>query len=232
MSGEFVIKPVARIQNEFNSKFGIPRQSGLLEGVSSTIIFEPQFRNPDALRGIEEYSHIWLIWQFSESLRDSFRPTVRPPRLEGNKRVGVFATRSPFRPNSMGLSCVRLICVRDTEKYGRVLEVAGADLMNGTPIFDIKPYVKYSDSHPEAECSFSDEYSGYGLKVSVPDGLAGKMPEETMRAVVQMLKNDPRPAYQHDAYREYAFEYGGFSVRFRVAGDTAEVTDILACDEQ
>ena len=232
MSGEFVIKPVAHIQNEFNSKFGIPRQSGLLDGVSSTIIFEPQFRNPDALRGIEEYSHIWLIWQFSESLRDGFRPTVRPPRLGGNKRVGVFATRSPFRPNSMGLSCVRLIGVRDTAKYGRVLEVAGADLMNGTPIFDIKPYVKYSDSHPEAECSFSDEYSGYGLKVSVPDGLAGKMPEETMRAVVQMLKNDPRPAYQHDAYREYAFEYGGFSVRFRVVGDTAEVTDVLACDEQ
>lgn len=228
MADVFEIRPIAHIKNKFTSKFGIPRQSCMLDKARSQIIFEPQFRNEQALRGIEEYSHLWLIWQFSESLRDEYKPMVRPPRLGGNARVGVYATRSPFRPNSLGLSSVKLIAVKQTCEYGKVLEVAGADLMNGTPIFDIKPYIKYTDSHPDARCSFSDRYSGYFLRVELPDALAAGLSAEDIEEITGIIKSDPRPGYQHDPYREYTFDYGRLSVSFKVSPDgAAAVTKIV-----
>lgn len=226
MPNTFEIKPIAHIENDFSSKFGIPRQSGLLDKMESVIVFEPEFRVSEALRGIDEYSHLWLIWQFSESVRDGFRPTVRPPRLGGNKRVGVFATRSPFRPNSLGLSSVRLLGLRETKDRGTVLVVSGADLMNGTPVFDIKPYVKYSDSHPDAKCSFADRFSGYALKVSIPQSELDKLPKEKQETLKELLTNDPRPSYQHDPERIYTLDYAGFSVSFRVDGEELEVVEI------
>lgn len=223
---KFTITPIAHIENDFKSKFGIPRQSGIAADNVSYIIFEPEYRSPEALKGIEEYSHLWLIWQFSESISDSFRPTVRPPRLGGNKRVGVFATRSPFRPNSLGLSSVKLAGVEKTQKYGLVLKVLGADLMNGTPIFDIKPYVKYSDSHPDAVCSFSDTFSDYSLDVSVPDELRADIPADKLEPLIEALKSDPRPSYQNDPKRVYSFEYADLSVSFRVEGNVLYVTRV------
>lgn len=225
---EFTIKPIAHIENDFTSKFGIPRQSGIAHDVVSYVIFEPEYRSAEALRGIEEYSHLWLIWQFSEALSgsDGFRPTVRPPRLGGNKRVGVFATRSPFRPNSLGLSSVRLAGVEKTHEHGMVLKVLGADLMNGTPIFDIKPYVKYSDSHPDAKCSFSDNFSEYQLEVVVPDEARDLVPEDKLLPLIEALKSDPRPSYQHNAERMYYFEYADLSVSFYVDEKTLTVTQI------
>lgn len=224
MSDTYKIKPIAVIKNDFTSKFGIPRQSGLLDKMESKIIFEPEYRVGEALRGIEQYSHLWLIWLFSQSVDDKFRPTVRPPRLGGNKRVGVFATRSPFRPNSLGLSSVKLKGVLDTPDCGKILIVTGADLMDGTPIFDIKPYVKYSDSHPEAECGFSDEFKDYSLKVIIPEDIKKSLPEEKLETITDILRNDPRPSYQHDPEREYSFEHGGISISFKVDGEVLTVT--------
>ena len=220
------IKPIAHIYNDYTSKFGIPRQSGLCKDVVSEIVFEKEYRNDDALRGIEDFSHLWLIWHFSESVQDGFTPTVRPPRLGGNKRVGVFATRSPFRPNSLGLSCVRLEKVKKTEKSGTVLLVSGADIKNGTPIFDIKPYLAYADSIADAKSGFADDVLGYGLKVDLPAELAEKIEPEKRNALFSILQNDPRPSYHSSHYREYGFEFGGYEISFKADDDVIKVTDI------
>ena len=211
------MKIIARIRNPYDGKFGVPRQSGLAEEVVSTVVFEPQYRVQEALRGIEEFSHIWLIWAFDRAEREAWSPTVRPPRLGGNQRVGVFATRSPYRPNAIGLSCVRLL---GTEKgsEGTVLKVAGADLVNGTPIYDIKPYLPYTDCRPEATGGFTDRTEKRTVEVLIPEELAGRMNAEDLAALKAVLREDPRPAYQDDPERVYAFEFGGRTVRFRVEG--------------
>ncbi len=218
------LKIIARVENGFVSKFGIPRQSGLCPALSR-IVFEPEYRSPEALRGLESFSHLWLIWQFSEVGEGKFSPTVRPPRLGGNKRVGVFASRSPFRPNPIGLSCVRLERIEQTPR-GSVLVVSGADLMNGTPIFDIKPYLGYSDSIPDAVSGFAEDFVGYKLEVSVPPELWERVRPEDREALLAILKNDPRPSYQHDPEREYFFEYGSYSLGFKVSGGILNVTKL------
>jgi len=221
---QFTITPVARIRNDFTEKFGIPRQAGIADTMESLIVFEPAYRNPEALREIEGFSHLWLIWQFSGALRSDWSPTVRPPRLGGNRRVGVFASRSPFRPNSLGLSCVRLLGVEKTEE-GCVLRVAGADLMNGTPIFDIKPYIPYADCKPEATGGFAPD-PGKVLQVSYAPGTADKLPPEKLPGLTAVLAHDPRPQYQHDSERIYAMSFGTLQVRFRVDGNNLTVTEI------
>ncbi len=225
MPKTFEIKQIAHIENDFTSKFGIPRQSGLLENMRSVIVFEPEFRDEQSLREIDGFSHLWLIWQFSESVRDGFSPTVRPPRLGGNRRVGVFATRSPFRPNSLGLSSVKLIGVKKTSDKGTVLEVTGADLMNLTPIFDIKPYIAYSDSHPDAICGFSDQADAehHVLKVTIPPEIEQEIPEDKLENLKALLSYDPRPAYQDDPARVYTFEFAEMKVGFRVKGEELTV---------
>ena len=217
---------IARMKSDFPSKFGIPRQSGLVDELVSTIIFEPEFRNEDALRGIEEFSHIWLIWQFSEAVRQEWSPTVRPPRLGGNTRMGVFATRSPFRPNALGLSSVRLLGVEQTKEHGTVLHVAGADLMDGTPIFDIKPYIPYGDSHPEATGGFTDRTGDFILDVNFPKELLKHLPEDKQKAAVAVLSHDPRPSYQRDPERIYGLPFAGFDIRFTVQDNTLTVIEI------
>lgn len=223
---EFAIKQIAHIENDFRSKFGIPRQSGLVKSMVSKIVFEPEYRNNESLRGIEGYSHLWLIWQFSEAVRDSWSPTVRPPRLGGNKRVGVFATRSPFRPNSLGLSSVKLEAVVQTPDKGTVLMVSGADLMDGTPIFDIKPYITYADSHPEAKSGFADDYVGYSLSLEFTEELLNKIDKNDREALCEVLKNDPRPSYQRDPERIYTMDFADYSVSFRVEDDTVIVVGV------
>lgn len=218
------ISPIAYIYNDFNEKFGVPRQSGLAPDIVSRIIFEKPYRISEALRGIDEYSHLWLIWQFSEC-DGQWSPTVRPPRLGGNKRVGVFATRSPFRPNSIGLSSVKLERVEHTEN-GDVLIVSGADLMNKTPILDIKPYVKYSDSHPDAICGFADTFSSYSIDVRCPSFLLSKLPESKRAGLIQLLSCDPRPSYQNDPDRVYAVVYAGFEVKFTVSENVLTVGSV------
>ena len=220
------IQVIARMHSDFATKFGIPRQSGLVDELCSTIVFEPEFRNPDALRGIEDFSHLWIIWQFSEAVRQGWSPTVRPPRLGGNTRMGVFATRSPFRPNNLGLSSVKLLGVEHTEKYGTVLHVGGADLMNGTPIFDIKPYIAYGDSHPDAKGGFTDTAGEFLLKVNFPEELLRVLPEEKRSAAVGVLSHDPRPSYQRKAGRIYGLIFAGFDIRFTVEEDTLTVTEV------
>lgn len=220
------IKPIAYIKNGYSSKFGIPRQPGLVPEALSVIIFEEEYRIPEAIRGIEEYSHLWLIWQFSEAIREDFSPTVRPPRLGGNKRVGVFATRSPFRPNSLGLSSVKLIEIKHTKEFGDVLVVSGADLMDGTPIYDIKPYVRYSDSHPDAISGFADDFENYSLDVNIADEWLNIIPDEDKKAVLGILSQDPRPSYHEDTERIYTFDYNGLSVSFKVDGKALTVTEI------
>ena len=220
------IKPIARMCSDFPSKFGIPRQSGLVEELRSTVVFEPEFRNPDTLRGLEGFSHLWIIWQFSEAVRSNWSPTVRPPRLGGNTRMGVFATRSPFRPNNLGLSCVKLLGVEQTEN-GAVIHVAGADLMDGTPIFDIKPYIPYSDSHPEALGGFTDTAEDFLLEVEFPDALLRQLPEEKRAAARAVLSHDPRPSYQRDSQRVYGLPFGGFDIRFTVCEKTLTVCDVV-----
>lgn len=210
------ITPIARMYSDFPAKFGIPRQSGLVEALESRIVFEPAFRNPDALRGIEGYSHLWLIWQFSQAVRADWSPTVRPPRLGGNTRMGVFATRSPFRPNSLGLSCVRLLGLEETDRFGTVLRVGGADLMDGTPIFDIKPYIPYSDSHPDALGGFTDGAGDFLLEVDFPAPLLARIPENKRQALLGVLSHDPRPSYQSDPDRVYGLTFAGLDVRFTV----------------
>lgn len=220
------IRPIARMRSDFAAKFGIPRQSGLVEELRSTIVFEPEFRNPDTLRGIEGFSHLWIIWQFSEAVRSDWSPTVRPPRLGGNTRMGVFATRSPFRPNSLGLSCVRLLGVEQTAEQGTVLHVGGADLMDGTPIFDIKPYIPYSDSHPEASGGFTDTADDFLLDVDFPAPLLETLPAEKRDAAIGVLRHDPRPSYQHKPGRVYGLTFAGFDIRFTVSGDTLTVQEV------
>ena len=224
---DVTIRVIARMKSDFPTKFGIPRQSGLVEELHSTIIFEPEFRNPDALRGIEEFSHIWLIWQFSEAVRQEWSPTVRPPRLGGNTRMGVFATRSPFRPNNLGLSSVKLLGVEHTKEYGTVLHVAGADLMDGTPIFDIKPYIPYGDSHPDATGGFTDQAKDFVLQVQFPQHLLDKIPQDKQAAAIGVLSHDPRPSYQKQPDRIYGLSFAGFDIRFQVNGDTLTVLEVL-----
>lgn len=217
---------IARMHSDFATKFGIPRQSGLVEELRSTIVFEPEYRNQDALRGIEDFSHLWIIWQFSEAVRQGWSPTVRPPRLGGNTRMGVFATRSPFRPNNLGLSCVKLLGVEHTENYGTVLHVGGADLMDGTPIFDIKPYIPYSDCKPGASGGFTDHTGDFLLEVDFPQELLKKLPEEKQKAAVGVLSHDPRPSYQRNADRVYGLSFAGFDIRFTVAGNRLTVQTV------
>lgn len=208
--------PIAHMRSDFPTKFGIPRQSGLVEELRSVIVFEPEYRSEDALRGIEDFSHLWLIWQFSQAVREGWSPTVRPPRLGGNTRMGVFATRSPFRPNNLGLSCVRLLEVKHTQQYGTVLIVGGADLLDGTPIFDIKPYIPYSDSRPEAAGGFTDRVGDFLLDVKFPQELLEKLPADKQAAAVGVLSHDPRPSYQRKPGRVYGLNFAGFDIRFTV----------------
>lgn len=221
---EHVIRPIARMHSDFSGKFGIPRQAGIVPELEGLVVFEPEYRDPQALRGIEGFSHLWLIWQFSENLREGWSPTVRPPRLGGNERMGVFATRSPFRPNSLGLSCVRLLAVEEEPGLGKVLRVGGADLMDGTPIFDIKPYVPYADCKAEASGGFAPD-AGRTLKVAYAPGVASTLPESKLEALTGVLANDPRPQYQHDPERLYAMDFGGFTLRFTVEGDCLTVRE-------
>ena len=210
------IQPIAYMQSDFGGKFGIPRQSGLVDALRSTIVFQPEYRNADALRGIEGFSHLWIIWQFSQAVGKEWSPTVRPPRLGGNTRMGVFATRSPFRPNNLGLSCVTLLGVERTEDLGTVLHVGGADLLDGTPIFDIKPYIPYCDCHPDALGGFTQEAGDYLLQVDFPAELLGVLPEEKRDAAVGVLSHDPRPSYQQQPGRVYGMTFAGCNIRFTV----------------
>ena len=223
---DVTIQPIARMRSDFASKFGIPRQSGLVEELRSTIVFEPEFRNPDALRGIEEFSHLWIIWQFSEAVRQGWSPTVRPPRLGGNTRMGVFATRSPFRPNNLGLSSVRLLGVEQTKDFGMVLHVGGADLMDGTPIFDIKPYIPYGDCHMDATGGFTDRAGEFLLDVDFPRELLEKLPPDKREAAMAVLSHDPRPSYQRNEDRIYGMTFAGQDIRFTVREDTLTVTEV------
>lgn len=222
---EHRIRVIARIHSDFPEKFGIPRQSGLVPELRAKIVFEPEFRNADALRGIGGFSHLWLIWQFSAAVRDSWSPTVRPPRLGGNERMGVFATRSPFRPNAIGLSCVKLEEILHEEGLGSVLIVSGADLMDGTPIYDIKPYLPYADAHPEARGGFAP-LPKETIRVECAPGLLSAVPERQRAALLGVLAQDPRPQYQSDPERIYGMNFGGWDVRFRVRDDTLEVISL------
>ncbi|MBR2131534.1 MAG: tRNA (N6-threonylcarbamoyladenosine(37)-N6)-methyltransferase TrmO [Oscillospiraceae bacterium] len=217
------IQVIARIHSDFATKFGIPRQSGLVKELKAAIVFEPEYRNADAVRGLEEFSHIWLIWQFSQAVRKEWSPTVRPPRLGGNQRVGVFATRSPFRPNAMGLSSVCLERIEYHPELGPILHVSGADLMDGTPIYDIKPYIAYADVHTDASGGFVDAVQRHILTVHCADELLSRLPEEKRQALVGVLSQDPRPSYQGDAQRVYGMEFAGFEVKFSVAEDSLTV---------
>ena len=220
------MKPIAHIKTDFASKFGLPRQSGLIPEIEGKIIFEKKYRNPEAFRGLEEFSHIWLLWQFSEAVRKDWSPTVRPPLLGGNKRMGVFATRSPFRPNEIGLSSVRLVgCDLDTPD-GPVLYVAGADLMDGTPILDIKPYLPYTDSHPDATGGFAPEKPQPKLSVIISDELVKKVPDGKLEALKAVLAQDPRPAYKGDSDRVYGLPFAGRDVKFKVGDGVLTVTGI------
>lgn len=222
------IKVIARIRSDFPTKFGIPRQSGIVP-VVSTIVFEPEYRVDEALRGIEGYSHLWLIWEFSQAVREDWSPTVRPPRLGGNTRMGVFATRSPFRPNPIGLSSVKLVGIEKTEQ-GTVLLVEGADLCDGTPILDIKPYLPFTDSHPDAVGGFSDPVREKELAVEIPPELLQIVPEPKRDALQKVLAHDPRPSYQHDPERVYGMAFAGMEVKFRVDGQNLTVTGIQRTD--
>ncbi len=220
------MKPIGKIYTDLNEKFGIPRQSGLVDDLVGTIIFDKPYNVKEAFEGIEEFSHLWILWEFSDNKRDEFSPTVRPPRLGGEKRKGVFATRSPFRPNNIGLSCVRLLNVEHTKENGTVLTVAGVDMKNGTPIFDIKPYVTYADCHPEAKSSFADEHKDDKLNVEISEELLEKVPENKQSALVGILKQDPRPAYQNDPNRIYGLSFCDMNVKFKVDGDKLTVVEV------
>lgn len=221
------MKIIGYIHTDFPTKFGIPRQSGLVEELKATITFEPEYRNPEAFRGLEEFSHIWLLWKFSKSEKKNWSATVKPPRLGGKKRMGVFATRSPYRPNDIGLSSVKLEKIEFDEKMGPVLTVAGADMMDGTPIYDIKPYIAYADSHPEASEGFAGAVKGKELTVEFPEELLQIYPEEKRKAIVAVLKQDPRPAYDTDETRVYGVEFAGFDVRFTVEGECLKVKELV-----
>ena len=226
MPEEICMKIIARIHTDFPTKFGIPRQSGLVEDLKSYIVFEPEYRDENALRGIEQFSHLWLIWQFSKAVRSEWSPTVRPPRLGGNARIGVFATRSPFRPNAIGLSSVKLERVEKDPRLGPVLHIACADLMDGTPILDIKPYIPFSDSHPDALDGYTAQTIQHRLELSFPEELLNRVPREKQRALMGVLEQDPRPSYQDDPARIYGFPFAGMEIRFRVEGNHLIVTDV------
>ena len=221
------IIPIAHIRSDFSEKFGIPRQSGLVEELTADVVFAPEFREPAALRGIDGFSHLWLIWEFSKARREGWSPTVRPPRLGGNVRLGVFATRSPFRPNPIGLSCVRLLEVCQDRALGPVLTVAGADLMDGTPIYDIKPYLPYADCKPDAAGGFASQPKEASLEVDCPPALLARVPEEKRPALLAVLAQDPRPQYQNDPKRIYGMSFAGLEVRFQVVEGRLTVTEIL-----
>lgn len=221
------LKVIARIHTDFPTKFGIPRQSGLVESLEGQIVFEPEYRNPDAVRGLEEFSHIWLVWEFSQSVRPDWSPTVRPPRLGGNTRMGVFATRSPFRPNALGLSSVKLERIEPETVRGPVLYVSGVDMMDGTPIYDIKPYLSYVDSHPEATGGFTDTTRARSVRVELPEELPPGLSEEKREVLRRVLEQDPRPRYQQDPVRIYGMEFAGCEVKFKVEGDVLRVISVL-----
>ena len=227
MSEGIVLKRIARIHSDYKSKFGIPRQSGIIEAITATIVFEPEFRNPDSLRGIEEFSHLWLLWEFSESLRDDWTPMVRPPKLGGNKRVGVFATRSPFRPNPIGLSSVRLLHYEPSTPKGPILTVCGADLLDNTPIYDIKPYLPYTDLHTDASGGFALTPDSSPLTVEFSCGVLDNVPGTDCEIISQILSQDPRPGYQSDPDRIYTFEYGDWRISFKGSKDIITVTEII-----
>jgi tRNA-Thr(GGU) m(6)t(6)A37 methyltransferase TsaA len=224
---EAMMKVIARIHTDLPTKFGVPRQSGLVEALKAVIVFEAGFRSPEAVRGLEDFSHIWLLWQFSETVRGTWSPTVRPPRLGGDKRMGVFATRSPFRPNALGLSCVRLDSIEFDPDFGPVLHVSGADLMDKTPIFDIKPYLPYTDCRPEASGGFTDTYKFEQLEVNFPDELLQQIPEPQREALLGILAQDPRPSYIEDPDRLFGFEFGSFDVKFTVQGNVLTVNKLV-----
>lgn len=226
MAQEYSMRVIARIHSDFSTKFGVPRQSGLVDALESTIVFEPEFRNADALRGLEGFSHLWLVWVFDQAIRDNWSPTVRPPRLGGNQRMGVFATRSPFRPNPIALSSVKLAGIEQTDEYGAVLKIRGADLMDGTPILDIKPYIPYADSHPDAVGGFASAPAGETLEVVIPPDLLECIPENRREALRGVLAQDPRPHYQNDPERVYGFGFAGLEVKFSVDGTRLTVSDI------
>lgn len=220
-----IFKTIAYVHTDFPAKFGIPRQSGLAD-TAGRIVFEEKYRSREAVRGLEEYSHLWVLWEFSESVREDWSPTVRPPRLGGNKRVGVFATRSPFRPNPVGLSCVKLEKIEFTEE-GPTLYISGVDMMDGTPVYDIKPYLPYVDSHPEAEGGFSDEVKGYQLELDFPKEWLEKVPEDKKEILKQILRQDPRPSYQSDPERVYGMEFAGMEIKFQVRDYCLIVREIV-----
>lgn len=220
------MKIIARIHSDFPTKFGIPHQSNRLDTLKATIVFEPEFRNPEAFRGLEEYTYIWLIWEFSEAVRDGWSPTVRPPRLGGNIRKGVFATRSPFRPNPIGLSSVKLDRIEYDSKLGPVLHISGADLMDGTPIYDIKPYLPYVDSHPDGTGGFTDQIKDYKLQVDFPEELLAMIPENKRESLIEVLANDPRPGYQKDGDKVYGMAFCDKDVRFQVRDGVLTVIEI------
>ena len=217
---------IARMHSDFDQKFGIPRQSGLVEELESTIVFEPEFRSPDALRGLEGFSHLWIVWEFSKARRETWSPTVRPPRLGGNQRLGVFATRSPFRPHPIGLRGVKLVGVEQTAEFGPVIRVAGADLLNGTPIYDIKPYLPYADCKPEAVGGFASAPKEATLTVHIPEEIVEKIPAEKLEAVCGVLAQDPRPSYQDDPERVYGMRFGGLEIKFKVDGENLTVCGV------
>lgn len=225
MSETYELKTIGHVRSDFPEKFGIPRQAGIVDALESAIIFEPEYRREEALRGLEGFSHIWVIWQFSEAVRDSWSPTVRPPRLGGNARMGVFATRSPFRPNALGLSCVRLISIEHSEEHGAYLRIAGADMLDGTPVYDIKPYVSYADCHPDALSGFAPN-AGRQLRVEYSGDTLSAVPETKRAALTGVLANDPRPRYQNDPERVYAMDFAGLEIKFTVSEDTLTVRDI------
>ena len=227
MSQNFSMRPIAHIHSDFSTKFGVPRQSGLVDALESTIVFEPEFRDPDALRGLEGFSHLWLVWVFDQSIRSTWSPTVRPPRLGGNARMGVFATRSPFRPNPIALSCVKLAEILHTPDQGSILRVLGADLMDGTPILDIKPYIPYADCHPEALGGFAAAPAGEVLTVEIPGPLLALVPPQRQEALRGILAQDPRPHYHNDPDRVYGFGFAGLEIRFQVTGTQLTVVEIL-----
>lgn len=225
MSETYELKTIGHVRSDFPEKFGIPRQAGIVDALEAAIIFEPEYQREEALRGLEDFSHIWVIWQFSEAVRDSWSPTVRPPRLGGNARMGVFATRSPFRPNALGLSCVRLLGIGHGADCGAYLRIAGADMLDGTPVYDIKPYVPYADCHTEALSGFAPN-AGWQLRVEYSGDTLSAVPEAKRAALTGVLANDPRPRYQNDPERVYAMDFAGLGIKFTVSEDTLTVRDI------
>lgn len=221
------MKIIAKIKTDMPDKFGVPRQSGIVEELTGKIIFEPEYRVREAVRGLEEFSHLWVIWQFSENLRSSWSPTVRPPRLGGEIRKGVFATRSPFRPNPIGLSCVKIEKIEFTKELGPVISVSGVDMTDDTPIYDIKPYITYTDSRPDAKQSFAGDFVDYGLKVDFPEKLLSLIPDEKQAGIIGILRHDPRPAYQDSPERVYGVRYLDFDVHFKVKDNILTVIDIV-----